>query len=126
MFKLMNGEAIVASSPNPIYYDDAERAWFADNCWYTDADKAFVIVGVVPSVSPIEFKLLFSAQERVAIKAARQTDPVIEDFFSIVEDPRLTHVNLALQSTQDALTYLEVNGFITTERRQEILAGQVQ
>lgn len=126
MFKLMNGEAVVTSSQNPIYYDDSQRAWFADNCWYSDTDKAFVVVGVAPSVSPIEFKLLFSAQERVAIKAARQTDPVIEDFFSIVEDPRLTHVNLGLQSTQDALAYLKAKGIITTSRRQEILAGQVQ
>ena len=79
-----------------------------------------------PRVSPVEFKLLFTAQERVAIKAARATDPVIDDFFDIVEDPRLTHVNLGLQSTQDALAYLEATGLITTARRQEILAGQVQ
>lgn len=79
-----------------------------------------------PKVSPVEFKLLFTAQERVAIKAARATDPVIDDFFDIVEDPRLTHVNLGLQSTQDALAYLEATGLITTNRRQEILAGQVQ
>lgn len=77
-------------------------------------------------VSPIEFKLLFTAQERVAIKATRSTDPVIDDFFEVVEDPRLTHVNLGLQSTQDALAYLEAKGLITTSRRQEILAGQVQ
>lgn len=79
-----------------------------------------------PKVSPVEFKLLFMAQERVSIKAARATDPVIDDFFSIIEDPRLTHVNLGLQSTQDALAYLEGKGLITIARRQEILAGQVQ
>ena len=79
-----------------------------------------------PKVSPVEFKLLFTAGERVAIKAARATDPVIDDFFEIVEDPRLTHVNLGLQSTKDALVYLEVEGLITAERRQEILAGKIQ
>lgn len=79
-----------------------------------------------PKVSPVEFKLLFSAQERVAIKAARATDPVIDDFFEIVEDPRLTHVNLGLQSTQDALAYLETKGLVTAERRVQILAGNVQ
>jgi len=79
-----------------------------------------------PKVSPVEFKLLFTAAERVAIKASRASDPVIDDFFSIIEDPRLTHVNLGLQSTKDALTYLEAKGLITTERRQEILAGRVQ
>ncbi len=77
-------------------------------------------------VSPVEFKLLFTAQERVAIKSARATDPVIDDFFDIVEDPRLTHVNLGLTSTQEALAYLEAQGLITTTRRQEILACQVK
>ena len=79
-----------------------------------------------PKVSPVEFKLLFTAGERVAIKAARASDPVIDDFFSIVDDPRLTHVNLGLQSTQDALGYLETKGLITDARRVQILAGQVQ
>lgn len=83
-------------------------------------------VPVPPQVSPVEFKLLFTAAERVAIKAARAATPVIDDFFSIIEDPRLTHVNLGLQSTRDALAYLETEGLITTERRGQILAGQVQ
>ena len=79
-----------------------------------------------PKVSPVEFKLLFTAGERVAIKAARASDPVIDDFFSIIEDPRLTHVNLGLQSTQDALGYLETKGLITDARRVQILAGKIQ
>lgn len=77
-------------------------------------------------VSPVEFKLLFTPQERVAIKAARANDPVIDDFFDIVEDPRLMFVDLGLQSTQDALSYLVQQGLLTVERRQQILAGQVQ
>ena len=77
-------------------------------------------------VSPVEFKLLFTPQERVAIKAARANDPVIDDFYDIVEDPRLTFVDLGLQSTQDALSYLVQQGLLTVERRQQILAGQVQ
>lgn len=77
-------------------------------------------------VSPVQFKLLFTPQERVAIKAARASDPVIDDFFDIVEDPRLTFVDLGLQSTQDALSYLVQQGLLTVERRQQILAGQVQ
>ena len=79
-----------------------------------------------PKVSPVEFKLLFTAGERVAIKAARASDPVIDDFLSIIEDPRLTHVNLGLQSTQDALGYLETKGVITDARRVQILAGKIQ
>ena len=79
-----------------------------------------------PKVSPVEFKLLFTAQERVAIKAERGNDPMIDDFFGIIEDPRLTYVDLGLQSTQDALGYLETKGFITYARRVQILAGKIQ
>ena len=78
-----------------------------------------------PKVFPVEFKLLFTAGERVTIKAARASDPVIDDFLSIIEDPRLTHVNLGLQSTQDAFGYLETKGFITDARRVQILAGKI-
>ena len=81
---------------------------------------------VYPQVSPIQFKLLFTSPERVAIKAARANDAVIDDFFDIVEDPRLTFVDLGLQSTQDALSYLVAQGLLTAERREEILKGQVQ
>jgi hypothetical protein len=77
-------------------------------------------------VSPVEFKLLFTVTERLAIKAARENDPVIDDFFSIIDDPRLTHVNLGLQSTQDALLYLKMQDLISDARRLTILAGQVQ
>lgn len=32
-------------------------------------------------VSPVQYKLLFTSQERIAIRAERQTDAVIDDFF---------------------------------------------
>ena len=79
-----------------------------------------------PKVSPVEFKLLFTPQERVAIKAARATDPAIDDFYDIVEDPRLTHVDLGLQSTHGALSYMVSVGLLTEARRDEILAGKIQ
>lgn len=77
-------------------------------------------------VSPVEFKLLFTSAERIAIKTARDSDAVIDDFFDIVDDPRLTYVDLGLQSTKDALAYLASQNLITEARRDEILAGQVQ
>ena len=78
---------------------------------------------VYPKVSPVEFKLLFTSPERVAIKAARSTDPIIDDFYGVVEDPRLTFVDLGLQSTQDALSYMVATGLLSVERRAEILEG---
>ena len=82
---------------------------------------AWVLQGVPPQISPVEFKLLFTVFERVAIKAS--TDPVVQDFFEIVNDPRLTHVDLGLQSTKDALAYLTSKGLIAAERQAAILTG---
>ena len=77
-------------------------------------------------VSPVEFMLLFNSPERVAIKAARSTDPVIDDFLDIIEDPSLTDVDLGLQSTQNALSYFVALSILTEERKAEILLGQLQ
>lgn len=83
-------------------------------------------VPVFPKVSPIEFKLLFTPQERVAIKAVRATDPMVADFYEIVEDPRLTHVDLGLGSVQQALGYLTQLGLLAPGRMEEILTGALQ
>ena len=86
------------------------------------------------TVSPVEFKLLWTPQERVAIKTLKSTDPVIEDFYELIEDPRLKEVNLSLQSTQQAVEYLLFKlveaGTITesqvADRREAILSGKFQ
>ncbi len=80
---------------------------------------------VYPKVSPVEFKLLFTSAERIAIKAAKETDPILEDFFEIVEDPRLTQVDLGLTSTQQAIQYLAGIGIIAQDRISIILSGVV-
>ena len=97
--------------------------------WVRNEDGEWEAPAPSPSeatkVSPVEFKLLFTSAERVAIKAARATDQVIDDFYDIVEDLRLTFVDLGLRSTQDALSYMVAQGLLTDERRSEILAGVV-
>ena len=79
-----------------------------------------------PVVSPVEFKLLFTAQERIQITAARAGDVVLEDFFSIIDDPRLTCVDLSWKSTQDGIDYIIARGLVASERREEILTGNFQ
>jgi hypothetical protein len=87
-----------------------------------------------PSVSPIEFRLLFTSPERVMLKQLRATDLILDDFLSIAEDLRLTHVNLALKSTQDGVAYaigqLVAAGTIAeadaADRIEQILSGQPQ
>ena len=77
-------------------------------------------------ISPVQFKLLFTSEERVAIKSARTSDPVIDDFFDIIDDPRLSIVNLKLSSTSEALTYFVTKNLITQVRKNEILNNITQ
>jgi hypothetical protein len=84
-------------------------------------------------VSPIQFKLLFTSAERLVIKTLKTTDPVVEDFYEIIEDPRLKTVDFTLQSVRDGVTYvfskLVEGGTLTqTEmdaRLPQIFAGEL-
>ena len=76
-----------------------------------------------PKVTPVQFKLLFTSPERVAIKAARATDPVVDDLWELVEDPRMTEVDFGLKSVRDSIEYLATAGLIAPERVGEIIIG---
>jgi len=132
MAKLTNVESGVAYEvPTDTAYFKEERAWIAGGQRFTDetgdeyAFEAAISPPIYPQVSPIEFKLLFTSPERVAIKAARISDPVVDDFYDIVEDPRLTFVDMGLRSTQDAIGYMAAQGLIAAERVPVILSGAV-
>lgn len=80
----------------------------------------------ITQVTRLEFYALFSGAERLAIKQARTTDDLVDDFFSMVDDPDANGVNLTRQSTLDALLHLEGLELITDGRRLAILAGVPQ
>lgn len=82
-------------------------------------------VPVYPKVTPVEFKMLFTSSERIAIKEARATNPVIDDYFDIAEDPRLQVVDLGLHSVQEGIHYLQTIGILTEDRVSQILAGTI-
>lgn len=63
-------------------------------------------VAMYPTMTPLDFKMCLTIQERLAAKALAESDPILGDFFSIIEDPRLTEVNCNLQSVRDAVAYL--------------------
>ncbi|MDI1231325.1 MAG: hypothetical protein PSU93_09270 [Methylobacter sp.] len=78
---------------------------------------------VPPIVSVINFKMLFTGAERVAISSAKATDPVIADFYSILDDLRTVNVDLALTSVQGMLDYLVSKTLLTAARKAAILTG---
>jgi hypothetical protein len=87
-------------------------------------------------LSPVEFKLQFTSAERLAIRAARSYSgndatktmfaEAIDDFFDIVDDPRLTNVDLDHPQTIEGVEALAAAGLITTDRAAVILAGVVE
>lgn len=102
-----------------------QRGWHLENDEWTAPEPEAPAEPAVqyPTVSPVEFLLLFTSPERVAIKAQRQTDPALDDFFQLLEDPRLTQVRLGQPSVQEGLLYLEQLGLISDARKAEILTG---
>jgi len=109
------------------------RYVFADEAAFTTAQESLDVVApqgwtpnapVLPSISPVEFKLLFTATERIAIRSVKTTDDVLHDFMSIIEDPRLTLVNLNLKSVQEGIDYLVMLEILTPERAVEVKTGE--
>ena len=79
---------------------------------------------VYDKVSPIEFKMLFTMSERLAINPLKQSDEIIKDWFEVLDDVRLTYVDLGLKSTQDALSYLVTLEILTEDRKLQILRNE--
>lgn len=133
---LMQGDAVVATAAEgaPISYDAALGGWLVNGMLYADAGRAMhVAAGRRTAFAPPTFLLLFTGAERVAIRAARaytgstaaqkQIAAVLDDWFKIIEDPRLISIDVANPSTRDGLAFLVSAGLITAERKAEIEAG---
>lgn len=86
-------------------------------------------------VSPPTFLLLFTSQERIGIRAARNysgadanpnmVKAVLDDWFAIIDDPRLQYVDLTLPATQQGIDFLVTVGLLTAPRAEEIKLGVV-
>ena len=84
---------------------------------------------IYPVLTPLDFKMCLTVQERLAAKELAASDPVLADFFFIIEDPRLTQVDLGLQSVRDAVAYLFgklVEGGTVNEADKDTRIAQVQ
>ena len=78
---------------------------------------------VYPQLTPIEFKMCFTTAERLAIKAAKETDPILQDTYEILDDVRLKTVDLNLASNRALIDYLVSVSCITAERAAQIKLG---
>lgn len=97
--------------------------------WYWDGDAWHTAPR--PKVSPLDFKMAWTSPERIKVNELKDADPVLADFWGIIEDPRLEVVDLSLKSVQDGVDYaldqLVTAGATLSEdkpaRREQILSG---
>lgn len=124
--KHIASNTIITVSSEPVYNSGV---WDCGDQRFSDpAGDQYEIVSINTPVkiSVIEFKLLFPKERRVAINAARATNATIEDFYSLLDDPRTTTVDLALPAVQEMIDYLVAQTLITSELRDAILAYKPQ
>lgn len=105
--------------------DQIEDHWSLINDLWTAPimPEPIVVAPIIPIISPVEFKLLFTPQERMAILAERANDPILNDLFTILDDVRLKEINLNLESNKAVMAYLESKNLITAVRKAEIMTG---
>ena len=123
---LDDGRVCTLSNQHPVEHrafkdEDEVRAFVSGHA--TAKNKAYFIApAVAPTkLSRIEFKLLFTSAERIAIQAARASDPVIEDAYGILDDPALTVVDMELPMVVDLIGYLVAMNLLTQDRADEML-----
>jgi hypothetical protein len=110
--------------------DTVQSGWIkkANDEWEAPPAIMETVVEEIGNLTPTppEFMArLFTFSERVAIRERRKTDAAVDDFLLLVEDPRLTHIDLTLRSTQDAIRYLSGSdlSLVTLERAERIIKG---
>jgi len=69
--------------------------------------------------SKLEFLQLFTSAERIGVKAETATDPIVDDFWTLMMLADTIHLDSA--DTQAGIGYLVYKGLITQARADEIL-----
>lgn len=111
--------------------DEVTHGWrLIGDAWQAPSEVAPVSPEVPPEVGNLaptspEFLLLLTLLERAAIRAAGPTDLVVKDILKMVDDPRVTFVDLTNPSVVEAINYLTttVPPLLTTERAARVLKG---
>lgn len=75
-------------------------------------------------ITRLAFLQRFTLTERLGIRAARTSDPMIDDFLIMTE--AATFIDLSREDTTQALGYLMSKGLLTTERVASILSTDVK
>jgi hypothetical protein len=122
-----------ASMVSNYIVDDSVTVELKWICTVKDGVPSFVApVPVPPIVSAVQFMMLFYPQEQAYIQSS--TDPIVKVFWTRFSDPRVTEINLALDSMSQTLDYLSSTNveptltppvpYLAAGRKEAILTGQ--
>lgn len=74
-------------------------------------------------IGKAEFLMLFTSEERVAIRAERDSDPVINDFFLVLEISEF--IDVKEDTAINGVNYLASKNLLTSQRAATILKGKL-
>ena len=74
-------------------------------------------------IGKAEFLMLFTSEERVAIRAERNNDPIISDFFSVLEISEF--IDVKEDTAINGVNYLASKNLLTSQRAAAILKGKL-
>lgn len=138
---------VTTTDPTTIYYPtvaaefivvpaDVQDGWLYDgSTWSAPPAPSPPLpppVPVPPIVSAVQFMMLFYPQEQAYIQ--NSTDAIVKVFWTRFSDPRVTEINLALDSMSQTLDYLSTTDvlpalippapYLAAGRKEAILTGQ--
>ena len=85
------------------------------------ADQAEAVAAASKVVSRVDFLRRFTRSERIALREAEHSDPVIGD--SLLMLNLAEQVDLSGGDVVEGLAYLEKKKLLSSDRRKEIIAG---
>lgn len=131
-YSLVNaqGAKMAAGSVHPVY-DAARLGWVVEYGLVAarPGDYSVISETEVEEVSnlaptPMQFLLMLTAAEQVAIRKAAETDPYVQVLVGMVDDPRMTFVDLTHPTVVEAIQYLAgAPALLTADRAARVLAG---
>ena len=74
-------------------------------------------------IGKAEFLMLFTSEERVAIRAERNNDPIVSDFFFVLEISEF--IDVKEDTAINGVNYLASKNLLTPQRAAAILKGKL-
>lgn len=125
------GRKLVAGTTHPVY-EPARMGWVVDYGLVTALPGEYSVLAETEveeasnlTPTPMQFLLMLTGPEQVAIRKAAETDPYVQILVQMVDDTRLTFVELSNPTVIEAIQYLTTTtpALLTKERAARLLKG---